>query len=660
VLSDRATRYRFGLFEFDAGTLELYKNGRPVRIRPQSLKLLKLLLARPGELVSRGAIRQAVWGADTFVDFEQGVNHCIKELRTALGDTAESPRYIQTLPRRGYRFITPVETLDAIGPSATAPPQQAGAAVTAPVGAPIPTTATASEATARHFVRSVLTRRGTVRIALTALAIVLVGALIASFSMRFRNVPRTTPARLAVLPFSTAQGDPALGIGLAAAIASRLAGQQAVAVQSVAPPNGAAARLSQSEDAARSSGATLVIDGEITATPANVTVRTQLKDIVTGATVWSERFSEHPDELFNVEDVIAERVASALSLRLAAAEQDRLRRRYTSNTEAYRDYLHGRAAMVRYTPDGTREAIQAFERALERDRNYALARAGLALACADMYLRFAPAAEVESWGNRTELEARAAIDLDPDLAEAHLARAAVARKREFDWSATIAASRRALVLNPNLDQAHFFMAAAYYHLGYMEEAIIEMQKGRALHGADRVEPLRIEALVGLFSGNFVPARVHLEEVSRTSSQAIGDTYLALAYYYSGNGDRALAMLRSLESQASASVATRSAAARAGVVAARGEHDAARMQIERVLARAYRDHHVSYSLGAAYAQLGDIGNAVRWLRTAADTGFPCLTWFERDPLLEPLRRRPEFTELLAYVRSRRDSSLTRTN
>jgi TolB-like protein len=587
------------------------------------------------------------------------VNHCIKELRTALGDTAESPRYIQTLPRRGYRFITPVERSDAMGTPTAALPVQDPVAAATPADGPVSTIARTPQTAAGSVVRFALTRRGWAAIIVITAALAVIGASFVAFNMRFRNLPRTTAPRLAVLPFSTAQGDPALGIGLAAAIASRLAGQQAVTVQAVAAPGGST-QLSHAEDAARSSGATLVLDGEISASATNVTVRTQLKDLATGATVSSERFSVHPDELFNVEDVVAERVASALSLRLAAAEQDRLRRRYTSNTEAYRDYLHGRAAMVRYTPEGTREAVQAFEHALGRDRNYALARAGLALACADMYLRFAPAAEVESWGTRAELEARAAIDLDPDLAEAHLARAAVARKREFDWNATMAASRRALVLNPNVDQAHFFMAAAYYHLGYMEEALIETEKGRALHGADRVEPLRIEALVALFSGNFTPARVHLEEVSRSSSQAIGDTYLALAYYYSGNAERALTTLRSLESQTSASVATRAGAALAGVLAARGEQDAARRQIDRVLARAYRDHHVAYSLGAAYAELGDIANAARWLRTAADTGFPCLTWFDRDPLLDPARRRTEFAELLAYVRSRRDSSLTRTN
>ena len=104
-------RFRFGVFSFDATTLEMWKETRPVRVRPQSLKLLSLLLSRPGELISREEIQRALWGDETFVDYEQGVNHSIKELRAALGDVAESPRFIQTLPRRGYRFIAPVERI---------------------------------------------------------------------------------------------------------------------------------------------------------------------------------------------------------------------------------------------------------------------------------------------------------------------------------------------------------------------------------------------------------------------------------------------------------------------------------------------------------------------------------------------------------------------
>jgi DNA-binding winged helix-turn-helix (wHTH) protein len=103
--------YRFGVFEFDGRTLELRKAGRLIAIRPQPLKLLALLLARPNGLVTRDDLQRALWGDDTFVDFEQGVNHAVRELRAALGDVAESPRFIETLPRRGYRFIAPVSPL---------------------------------------------------------------------------------------------------------------------------------------------------------------------------------------------------------------------------------------------------------------------------------------------------------------------------------------------------------------------------------------------------------------------------------------------------------------------------------------------------------------------------------------------------------------------
>ena len=107
------TRFRFGVFEFDSETPELRKSGRLVRVRPQGLKLLKLLVSRPREVIAREDIARFLWDAGVFVDFEEGVNHTIKQLRAALGDDAESPRYIETLPRRGYRFIAPVETLAA-------------------------------------------------------------------------------------------------------------------------------------------------------------------------------------------------------------------------------------------------------------------------------------------------------------------------------------------------------------------------------------------------------------------------------------------------------------------------------------------------------------------------------------------------------------------
>jgi DNA-binding winged helix-turn-helix (wHTH) protein/tetratricopeptide (TPR) repeat protein len=610
-------RCRFGVFEFDETTLELTKSGRPVSLRPQPLKLLALLLAVPGAIVPRDRLQRALWPDDTFVDFEQGVNHAIRELRFALGDTADSPRFVQTLPRRGYRFIPPVERVATANTAAVRPPIQD------PAG--------------EQSVDE--TRRKRFRIVAGVTALVLLAIVTIMLTRRTDAlVSSHAVATLAVTPFSSPD-EPALGVGLANAIASRLGGQQGMSVRSTAV------------------GASHVIEGEIAIRGQEVTLFARLRDVARGATVWSEPVAVQADQLFSAEDVIAERVVEKLRLRLAAAEQERLRRRYTSRGDAYRDYLRGRAALVKYTPDGTLAAIASFESAVQRDTGYALARAGLAMASADMYLRFAPAAEVEKWGERAETEARAALAMDPDLPEAHLARAAVARKREFDWNGTVTSGRRALILNPNLEQARFFIAAAYYHHGYMDEARIEMEKGKAVQGADVIEPIRIDALIALFSGSFAPARARLEEVSRLSSQAIGDTYLALSYVYTGSVERGQAMLQSLAYDRSASTSARASAALAGVLASQHQAAAAREHIERVLKAAYRDHHVAYSLGAAYAQLGQMDEAERWLRTAADTGFPCLPFFERDPLLEPLRRRPQFADLLTYVRTRRATSLS---
>lgn len=619
TLRDDGGRFRFGVFDLDAATLELKKNGRPLRVRPQSLKLLALLVQRPGDLVTREEIRQALWGDDTFVDYEQGVNHSIKELRAALGDSAGSPRFIETLPRRGYRFIAPVQGSASASTGAEKSVEQPEIGI-----AQVDEVARRSPPPAR---RSVF------------MAMLAIAAAVVSVALWLLIKPpgnRTTlsvPATLWVQPFAARGVDAVFGAGLANAISTRLNVQD---------------RMTVKTGGALESG--LVLDGEISRDDENYIVVVWLRQ--DGETVWSNRLQVRADQLFSIENVVADRIVDALDLRLAAAEQERLTRRYTENAAAYEEYLRGTAALVLYTPDGTRRAVKAFEAALDRDASFVLARAGLAMACADMFLRFAPADEVEPWGQRAEEMARIALELDPALADAHLARAAVARKREFDWSVVLSASDRALVLNPNLPQAHFFRAAALYHLGYMEDAIVEVENGRKLRGPDVIEPLRAEGLVALFSGNFAPARTHLEEVSRLSSQAIGDVYLALAHYYSGSAERAESMLTALTGSTSASTASRAGAALAGILGARGDTKRARAEIERVLARSYRDHHVAYSIGVAYAQLSDFAAAGRWLATAIDTGFPCVVFYEQDPLLKGFRQRKEFADVLSHARERR--------
>src|SRR5712692_8686470 len=117
-MSESATVVRFDSFELDAGARELRRNGDRVKLPPQPFRILELLVRRSGEVLTRAEIRERIWCDDTFVDFEQGLNFCIRQIREALGDTADAPRFIETLPRRGYRFLLPVETSAPVEPEA--------------------------------------------------------------------------------------------------------------------------------------------------------------------------------------------------------------------------------------------------------------------------------------------------------------------------------------------------------------------------------------------------------------------------------------------------------------------------------------------------------------------------------------------------------------
>ena len=326
---------------------------------------------------------QRLW-PDAFVE-EGNLTKHVSILRKALGDMGDSGRIIETVPRVGVRFVA---TIVPIEPETTAPlPRDS----------------------VRHRRKSIV---------VASLLIPFVLAAVAALIVRSARVPQrpALAGALAVLPFTALADDrlaaSPLGIGLADGIITRLSGQRLMAVRPTSlvrtyfgrdRPNVKALAIALDAD--------VVLEGHIQQDGDVVRITAQLFDVARGAPIWASTFDQQKTELFRLEDAIAERVAGALRLQIAAAEQDRLKRRYTENGAAYEAYLTGRAAALRYTPDGSREAVGAFERALALDPSYALARAGLAMASADMYLRFAPEPQLPQWGERAEREAAEALAL---------------------------------------------------------------------------------------------------------------------------------------------------------------------------------------------------------------------------------------------------------
>ena len=201
-------------------------------------------------------------------------------------------------------------------------------------------------------------------------------------------------------------------------------------------------------------------------------------------------------------------------------------------------------------------AAEAFDDALRMDPRYALAHAGLAMASAEMHLRFASAGEVKAWGEAARTQAQRALALDPNLAEVHQALAAVYGKTEFEWDKVIEESHRALELNPRLELPYSFLARAFYHLGLLEAADRKVREALALDPENRTEPIRAQGIVALLEGRFAEAVPLLEEVRRMSGKPLSDPYLAQAYYYSGDKAGGETVLEELGRTSSASASAR--------------------------------------------------------------------------------------------------------
>ncbi len=238
-----------------------------------------------------------------------------------------------------------------------------------------------------------------------------------------------------------------------------------------------------------------VLSGTVRKTSGGFRVSVQLVHVADGSSYWGESYDVATEELPGLEDRITEKVAGVLGIRLTSPEKARIYRRYTANAAAYEAYLRGRAHLVRSTQEGMAAAAEAFDEALRLDPTYALAHAGLAMASAEMHLRFAPEGEVKAWGEAARTQAQRALELDPNLAEVHQALAAVYGKTDFEWEKTIEESHRALELNPRLELPHSFLARAFYHLGLLEAADEKVREALALDPENRTEPIRAQGIV---------------------------------------------------------------------------------------------------------------------------------------------------------------------
>jgi TolB-like protein/DNA-binding winged helix-turn-helix (wHTH) protein len=623
LLQARTRLVRFGGFEFDLESGDLWKGSRRIKLQNQPRQVLRVLVSRPGELVTREELRRELWPSDTFVDFDNGLNVVIRKIRDALGDVTPSPRFVETEKAQGYRFIAPLSELPA---------------------QPDIESATASPRLNPQLVFAAL---AFAMVAGTSIWLWRPGVLGSAPS---RAQESSTPISLAVLPLSSVAGESEdfLAVGISDGIITRLSNVRQFRVR----PTSAVARYHGQkidvQDVGRRLRSQYVLVGTIRATADRVRVSVQLVRSTDGSPIWGHQYDVARGDLLGVEDAVAEEISSALRVQMSDAERERFYRRYTRNGAAYERYLMGRNRLRALTEQGALQAIAEFEAARDLDPSYALAYAGLATAAAQIRVRFGSQKGYEVWDARARQEARRAVELDPDLAEAHEALAAVHRFQEYGWDTVIRESRRALELNPSLDRPHLYLAVAYFHIGLLDEAEPEVAEASELNPENRIEQLEILGAISLFGDRAADAVSQLSQVQDLSDSRIVKYLLGWTLYYQGERERGEALLETMSAD-EGPLPGNARATLAAFRAARGADSEARALAVRVASEADLIHHGAYGLGTAYAQLRDPTTALRWLSQAARTGFPCYPWYERDPLLDPIRGDSRFIDFMRELR-----------
>jgi TolB-like protein/DNA-binding winged helix-turn-helix (wHTH) protein/Tfp pilus assembly protein PilF len=454
----QARTYRFGDFELDARSGELQRHGRKVRLSEQPFQVLVLLLAHPGEVVTREQVRQALWPEATFVDFEAGLNSAVWRLREALNDSAEKPRFVETLPRRGYRLIAAVEP--SVEPSdAPAPEGETGAVVRPAPGLSL------------RFV-----------LAGAAVVALLVVLTVTATWQQLRSRPAPAQIRsLAVLPFENLTGDQGqdyFADGMTDALTTDLAQIRALRVisrTSAMQYKGARKPLPR---IAQELDVDVVVEGSVTRSGGRVRVNAQLIHAATDRHLWARSYERELRDVLALQGEVAGAIAQAIRVEVRPEERSRLAGVRVVDPDAYDAYLKGRFFWSKQSRDGLLKAVEYFQQAIEKDPTYAPAHSGLS----DTYRQFdqqglAPPRECMP---KAEAAARKALDLDEVLAEAHASLAGVLYRYRWDWEGAEKEFRVSLELDPNSAEGHRAYATYLATVRRHEESLAEVRRAREL------------------------------------------------------------------------------------------------------------------------------------------------------------------------------------
>lgn len=635
----------FGPFELDLSCNELRKHGRRIRIQQQPLRVLALLLERPGHLVTRDELRSQLWPNGLYVDFEHGLNRSVNKLRGALLDSAESPRYIETLTSLGYRFIAPVEMVsNSRNGTSKAPveldePKPVTIAVSLASPGNPPTTTTN-----RPWIFSSLRR-----VISFVLLLAAGGAGIAALGLAFgawhlRSGRTAQIDSIAVLPFENAAGDADtdyLSDGITESLIRDLVHVPELKVKSRNSLFQYKGKNIDMRKVGNDLSVSALVSGRVVRRGDIIELDVELIHARDNTEIWGQHYSYRSAEIISLQQRIAGDIAQKIRSTLSASERQRVANQGTQSSDAYESYLKGRYFWNKRTVVDLERAVSYFNQAIAEDPGYALAYSGLA----DAY------AVLSKYGrnpNETYAKSNAAafraLELDPSLAHCHAVLGNTEMEYDWDFAAGEAEYRKSFKLDPDDVTAHHWYAQDIGWLGRGSEAIAEVNLAHQLEPTSLMVTTEI-GMVDLTARKFDDAVATCSKVvNENPAFAQAHSCLALAYWGKRMYPKVIEEWKVFGQLSRDPNDIDLASAMERGFRSGNWKGALRRSIEIRKVQRRHGYISGYAIGALYADLGDKDEAFRWLNIGYQERDVFLLGLRSDFLLDPIRSDPRFAEL----------------
>jgi len=629
-------RLRFGIFELDLRAGELRKHGLRIRIQEQPFQVLALLLEHSGDVVTREELQKKLWPADTFVDFDHGLNKAISKIREALSDSVESPRFVETVARRGYRFLAEVKVVD-IAPARS--PEFAT------LSHPVPEAGDSgglagTPAVPKRFLSSLTWK-------VSAFVLLLLVVSLSAWKLHSWNRPSLVIRSLAVLPLESLSNDATqdyFADGMTDELISDLGQIGALRVisrTSVMVYKHARKPLPQ---IARELNVDAVVEGTVLRSGNRVRITAQLIDASSDKHLWSQSYEGELQDTLALQSQVARAIADQIRINVNPQEQATLKNVKVVNPQAYESFLKGRYFWNKRTADSLKVALAYFNQATEEDPKYAQAYSGLA----DTYSllgdwQYAVMTPKEALP-KAKAAAIKALELDNTLGEAHNSLAFCLDGFDWDFDSAGKEFRRAIELNPGYATAHHWYAWHLSLLGKYDEAIAEMRKAENLDPLSLIINADLAELLVLAHSYEESIRQSRKTIEMDPNFALAHNQLAQAYLQTHMQVEAVAELQRAV-QLSAGSPTAIANLARAYVASGKKSEAVKLLNDLKKRSSPVSSHAS-EIAVIYAALGDTDQAMKWLEKGYEERFNPGVLLR--PGFDPLRSDRRFQDLVRRI------------